>query len=130
MEGAAPKIPPNIAVNLSEDLGREASASSPLDTSLLNRKIERQQHKAIPRPSNLSDMTPPDSPGLQVRIDQLEDGADPTTNSSPFGTALLAKKAARGEKSHQSSSLGPGLTDRAVEDEPHDGPVRPPPPER
>eukprot|EP00966_Prymnesium_polylepis_P080735 1870749-Prymnesium_polylepis.1 len=60
--------------------------------------MERQQHKSLQRPSNLSEMATPGSPGMQSRLNQLEDGTDPTINSSPVGTALLAKKAARGEK--------------------------------
>jgi len=120
-------MPSPIITNLQEDEGdREAGASSPMDSQLMQRKAERQQqgHKAILRPSHLSEVTAPDSPGLQKRINELEQGEDPTQNSSPVGAALLAKKAARGK----ASALGdPALTETAFQD---DQPEAPPPPGR
>ena len=102
----AGQVPPAIITSLPVDNEtREESASSPMDSHLQQRKVERQQqqHKGLVRPSQLSQMeSVPDSPGLQARLETLEDGFDPTSSSSPVGTALLAKKAAR---PHASSSL-------------------------
>ena len=122
------KVPPNIITNLSEELSREQSTSSPQDANLQQRKVERQQHKSLLRPSHLTDMAPPDSPGLQGRLDKLDAGDDPTSNSSPVGTALLAKKAARGQ-ALQSSLADPSLTSNAGDVEAEEA-TAPSPPDR
>ncbi|KAL1515719.1 hypothetical protein AB1Y20_002335 [Prymnesium parvum] len=96
MEGR--KAPPPIVTNISyEDPN---STSSPQDAHLQKRKVERQQQphtKGLLRPSQLSGnaIPSPDSPGMQRRLDLIADGADPTDRSSPVGTALLKRKAAR-----------------------------------
>lgn len=98
MEEAPGLIPPPITTSMSEEFAREAS--SPQDASLQARKVERQTHKNVPRPSPLSPITTVgpgiDSPALQGRMDQIAMGTDPTQTSSPVGTALLNKKMARG----------------------------------
>ena len=82
-----------------EVIGRDdeahRGASSPIGGALLERKVRRQQGVA-------GDM----SPATQTRIGDLKSAetaggpGDPTANSSPIGTGLMAKKAARqGDKS-------------------------------
>ena len=88
--------------------------------TLLQRKIERQHNKSLLRPSQLSDVnTGPDSPGLQGRLNQLDAGDDPTSHSSPVGTALLAKKAAR-KQAMQSSLAASSAGNGEIQQQPDD----------
>lgn len=96
MEGREEKAANPMLTNAVEE-SSAALGSSPVDAQLVRRKVERQNEDPRCRPSLLAEpMRPPsDSPGLQKRLDLLQKGSDPTDHSSPVGTALLKKKAAR-----------------------------------
>jgi len=73
------------------------SNSSPLGAALMQRKVERQTHPELAvngqRPT---DVQPLDSPGWESRMHQLKSDSDLSkSNSSPLGTALMARKVER-----------------------------------
>ena len=79
-------IPPPILTGL---IVEEPSCTSPLDSDLQMRKIKAQLLKApTPRISSCS-------PALQERINALNEGYDPSADSSPIGAALLQRRAQR-----------------------------------
>jgi hypothetical protein len=75
---------------IAQDNEAHRGASSPIGGALMERKVQRQQGAG-------GDM----SPATQTRIGDLRAAdtaggpGDPTANSSPIGTGLMAKKAAR-----------------------------------
>jgi len=96
---AAPPVrtrptPSPIRVDLHESDSDIHSNSSPLGAALLQRKVERQTHPEL-QASSLRPTQPLDSPGWESRMQQMKGDADPTQNSSPLGTALLARKVER-----------------------------------
>mgnify|MGYP007078139519 CR=1 FL=1 len=114
-DGATPEImiPPAIVTNLSSDKINAESSTSPQDTDLLSRKMERQM-LAKHRPNQLLAMELADSeqlnsPATQARLDVIKSGADPTETSSPIGTDLLQRKMARGQPKpiEESTLAGP-----------------------
>lgn len=78
-------MPPPIIVH--DMIIDHPSCSSPLDADLQKRKVERQSVHSTPREAG--------SPALQERINCLNAGADPSASTSPVGTALLERRAAR-----------------------------------
>ena len=78
-------MPPPIIVH--DMIIDHPSCSSPLDADLQKRKVERQSVHSTPREAC--------SPALQERINCLNAGADPSASTSPVGTALLERRAAR-----------------------------------
>jgi len=83
-------VPPNVQI---ED--ESERHPSPFDSGLLDRKMQRELQKSpLLRPALIAGgVELPDSPNLQGRIDTLREGNDPTTGTSPVGTALLQRKA-------------------------------------
>ena len=96
---AAPPVktrptPSPIRVDLQESDSDIHSNSSPFGAALMQRKVERQAHPEL-QDSLLRPSQPLDSPGWESRMQQMKADADPTQNSSPLGTALLARKVER-----------------------------------
>ena len=92
-----PKPSPIQVTNLVEqDYGNN---SSPLGAALMQRKVERQNCKDVQgtglRPEN---PIAPDSPGWEMRVSMMRQDAGAANNSSPVGSALLARKM---ERQHQ-----------------------------
>ena len=93
----------------------------------MSRKVERQNQPGIVRPAGrieaLQIDSHADSPRLQGRLDMLRQGEDPSSESSPQGTALMERKLQRQAKKASESppEEATGTVDRTDE-------LLPPPP--
>ena len=99
--------PPIVARSLPDYDEQPGSNSSPLGAALMSRKVERQNQPGLVRPAGrleqLQIESNADSPRLQGRLDLLRQGEDPSSESSPQGTALMERKLQRQAKKASSS---------------------------
>lgn len=84
-------VPPPIITDIILE-NENPTCTSPYDSDLQRRKVERQQ-KLTPRGS------PSPSPALKERMDVVNAGTAPNGESSPIGAALLHRRAQRQARS-------------------------------